>query len=144
MSTDGPRSARRDSKGVSANVAHAAVRAMRYSGLPLPSHIYLLLSCPTHLSYCRPVCSLRLQAPDEPQQAVDLRKARRKLSVMSDNLLVDGISDIRLDETFSRSAQHGTELACAVSSYAGSSKKGFAPYNNRKKNQDALIMYVLL
>ena len=59
---------------------------------------------------------------------------------MSDNVLVDGISDIRLDETLSRSAEHGTSLTCVVSSYAGATKKGFAPYNNRKKNQDALIM----
>lgn len=60
--------------------------------------------------------------------------------MMSDNILVDGVSDIRLDETLSRSAQHGTAMSCVVSSYAGFSKKGFAPYNNRKKNQDALIM----
>ena len=59
---------------------------------------------------------------------------------MSDNALVDGIAEIRLDETLARSAEHGTSLPCVVSSYAGSTKKGFAPYNNRKKNQDALIM----
>jgi serine/threonine protein phosphatase PrpC len=31
-------------------------------------------------------------------------------------------------------------VRCAVTDYAGISKKGHAPYNPRKKNQDALIM----
>ena len=31
-------------------------------------------------------------------------------------------------------------MRCAVTDYAGISKKGHAPYNPRKKNQDALIM----
>ncbi|CAM9873168.1 unnamed protein product [Pylaiella littoralis] len=31
-------------------------------------------------------------------------------------------------------------IACVVSSYAGFSKKGYAPYNPRKQNQDAVIM----
>lgn len=59
---------------------------------------------------------------------------------MSDNALVDGITDIKLDETLSRTAEHGTGLQCVVSSYFGSSKRGYAPYNPRKKNQDALVM----
>jgi hypothetical protein len=79
------------------------------------------------------------EGPEAPQQ-VDLRKARRKLSIMSDNALVDGISEIHLDETSKRSDEVGVGVPCVVSSYAGSSKKGFAPYNNKKKNQDALIM----
>lgn len=78
--------------------------------------------------------------PSDGKPAVDLRKARRKLSVMSDNALVDGITDIKLDETLSRTAEHGTGLQCVVSSYFGSSKRGYAPYNPRKKNQDALVM----
>merc|ERR1712151_692995 len=31
-------------------------------------------------------------------------------------------------------------IRCAVSEYSGVTKKGHAPYNPRKKNQDALIM----
>lgn len=68
----------------------------------------------------------------------ELHKARRRLTIMSDNVLVDGISDIQLDENLLKRNQ--SEVPCVVSCYAGSSKKGFAPYNNRKKNQDALIM----
>eukprot|EP00752_Nemacystus_decipiens_P018531 g16614.t1 len=34
----------------------------------------------------------------------------------------------------------GAAISCIVSSYAGFSKKGYAPYNPRKHNQDALIM----
>jgi serine/threonine protein phosphatase PrpC len=33
-----------------------------------------------------------------------------------------------------------TDVRCAVTEYSGVSKKGHAPYNPRKKNQDALIM----
>jgi len=77
-----------------------------------------------------------------PMGTNELHKARRKLSIISDNVLVDGISDIQLDETLKQSAEDGTDVVCVVSCYAGSSKKGFAPYNNRKKNQDALIMSV--
>lgn len=36
--------------------------------------------------------------------------------------------------------QHYLHLRCAVTEYSGVSKKGHAPYNPRKKNQDALIM----
>ncbi|TFJ84529.1 hypothetical protein NSK_004514 [Nannochloropsis salina CCMP1776] len=69
-----------------------------------------------------------------------LGKARRKLSVVSTNALVDGIHDIRLDETLNVDKQKGSVLPCLVSAYAGKSQKGFAPYHRRKKNQDALIM----
>lgn len=69
-----------------------------------------------------------------------LRKARRKLSVVSENVLVDGIQDIHLDETLNVGGDKGSVLPCLVSAYAGKSQKGFAPYHSRKKNQDALIM----
>jgi serine/threonine protein phosphatase PrpC len=36
--------------------------------------------------------------------------------------------------------QFHSTLSCAVTDYSGSSKKGYAPYNPRKKNQDAFIM----
>lgn len=35
---------------------------------------------------------------------------------------------------------HKAEIQCAVTDFSGVSKKGHAPYNPRKKNQDALIM----
>lgn len=36
--------------------------------------------------------------------------------------------------------QQKTAVRCAVTEYSGVSKKGHAPYNPRKKNQDALVM----
>jgi len=36
--------------------------------------------------------------------------------------------------------QYQAAIRCAVTEYSGVSKKGYAPYNPRKKNQDALIM----
>jgi serine/threonine protein phosphatase PrpC len=36
--------------------------------------------------------------------------------------------------------KHHATVRCAVTEYSGVSKKGHAPYNPRKKNQDALIM----
>ncbi len=87
--------------------------------------------------------------PDSPSAAgttsvqttrTGLRKARRKLSVVSENVLVDGIQDIHLDETLNVGGDKGSVLPCLVSAYAGKSQKGFAPYHSRKKNQDALIM----
>lgn len=36
--------------------------------------------------------------------------------------------------------KHQAAIRCAVTEYSGVSKKGHAPYNPRKKNQDALIM----
>lgn len=75
-----------------------------------------------------------------PTTRTGLRKARRKLSVVSENVLVDGIQDIHLDETLNVGGDKGRVLPCLVSAYAGKSQKGFAPYHSRKKNQDALIM----
>ena len=36
--------------------------------------------------------------------------------------------------------ESGSNSRCAVTEYSGLSKKGYAPYNPRKKNQDSLIM----
>jgi hypothetical protein len=71
----------------------------------------------------------------------DIKQARRRLSVMSDNKLVEGFDGVNLDG-------EGEDTAVAVpqssgfivNSYGGYSKKGYAPYNPKKKNQDALIM----
>jgi hypothetical protein len=55
---------------------------------------------------------------------------------------VDGIKDIELDDALMNNAEKGTGVACVVNSYAGASRKGYAPYNMGKKNQDAIIMCV--
>jgi hypothetical protein len=88
---------------------------------------------------------------------IDLKQTRRRLSVMSDNNLVEGLESVSLGEGEQQQAngaqpaantQAAAPAASAgdaggsfiVNSYGGYSKKGYAPYNPRKKNQDALIM----
>ncbi|CAM9376984.1 unnamed protein product [Chrysoparadoxa australica] len=98
------------------------------------------------------------------QVAEGIRVARRRLSVVSDNKLIEGFSQVQVGQQGSSAAAAAADGAtpvysaelydaaaavaaaslpktpCKVSTYAGFSKKGFAPYNPRKKNQDALIM----
>ncbi|KAG1694169.1 hypothetical protein DVH05_021825 [Phytophthora capsici] len=64
---------------------------------------------------------------------------RRRLSVVSDNKLVDGMAAATIDDVDS-SAQALADGSCAVVAFAGLSKKGYAPYNPRKKNQDAMVI----
>lgn len=66
-----------------------------------------------------------------------LRGARRRLSVVSDNKLVEGVAtlgDVDDEETLKGATEH------VVRAYAGVSKKGYAPYNPRKRNQDSILM----
>lgn len=74
-------------------------------------------------------------------------QVRRRLSVMSDNKLVEGFDSVNLDEEEQPTANvapnpkdSGSSSGFIVNSYGGYSKKGYAPYNPKKKNQDALIM----
>lgn len=75
---------------------------------------------------------------------VDLKQTRRRLSVMSDNTLVEGIDNVNLNGAAETVEEPEEAPAAAggfiVNSYGGYSKKGYAPYNPRKKNQDALVM----
>lgn len=63
---------------------------------------------------------------------------------MSDNKLVEGMSNVSLDgkeeDEAAASAAPASSGGFIVNSYGGYSKKGYAPYNPNKKNQDALIM----
>jgi len=68
----------------------------------------------------------------------DIKQARRRLSIMSDNKLVEGFQDSVNIEDEEIIAAGSTGFI--VNSYGGYSKKGYAPYNPKKKNQDALIM----
>lgn len=65
----------------------------------------------------------------------DLTVARRRLSVVSDNKLVEGMTDMNTNED----SGEGTSNLMAVGTYAGKSKKGYAPYNPRKKNQVCVV-----
>jgi len=71
-----------------------------------------------------------------------LKQTRRRLSVMSDNKLIEGMDSVNLDgkETETVAAAAPSSGGFIVNSYGGYSKKGYAPYNPKKKNQDALIM----
>ncbi|DAZ93607.1 TPA: hypothetical protein N0F65_003657 [Lagenidium giganteum] len=60
---------------------------------------------------------------------------RRRLSVVSDNKLVEGMAQVTTNDV--EYVEDGTN---AVAAYAGLSKKGYAPYNPRKKNQDSMII----
>uniref|UniRef100_A0A7R9UEX3 PPM-type phosphatase domain-containing protein n=1 Tax=Pinguiococcus pyrenoidosus TaxID=172671 RepID=A0A7R9UEX3_9STRA len=80
-------------------------------------------------------------------QAGSLAQARRRLSVVSDNELVEGVAEVQIEEDTKLEVQvqkvqsePQEETAFIISQYAGMSKKGYAPYNPRKKNQDSLVM----
>jgi len=81
-----------------------------------------------------------------------IQKMRRRLTVTGASDTIDGVAKLGLDEkqaaavaAIAKMQRDGTVAPptitkCAVSEYSGVSKKGHAPYNPRKKNQDALIM----
>ena len=64
----------------------------------------------------------------------------RRLSVVSDNKLIEGISSIGAVDSDKSNRKIRAEDECVIRSYAGVSKKGYAPYNPRKRNQDAILM----
>lgn len=70
----------------------------------------------------------------------DLKQTRRRLSVMSDNKLVEGLGDVNLNDKDEATEAKSAANGFIINSYGGYSKKGYAPYNPRKKNQDALVM----
>jgi len=74
------------------------------------------------------------------------QKMRRRLTVTGASQTIDG--DSQQDYGVSKlkvsggdaDKQHDNKVRCAVTNYSGLTKKGHAPYNPRKKNQDAMIM----
>lgn len=75
---------------------------------------------------------------EKPKEETGLGKTRRRLSVVSDNKLVEGLSGLATEDAVA--AADTQQDSHVIQAYAGVSKKGYAPYNPRKKNQDALIM----
>lgn len=59
------------------------------------------------------------------------------MSVVSDNKLIEGIATIgqRDDEEVTSASAESV-----IRAFAGVSKKGYAPYNPRKRNQDSILM----
>jgi serine/threonine protein phosphatase PrpC len=85
-----------------------------------------------------PFSKLRNKGGGKKKEGEGLVKTRRRLSVVSDNKLVEGLSGLHTGEEETSGAAGGGKHW--VTGYAGVSKKGYAPYNPRKKNQDILIM----
>lgn len=66
-------------------------------------------------------------------------KLRRRLTVTGATDTIDGVSRLSVNDD-GTNRNHHSSVQTAVTDYSGVSKKGHAPYNPRKKNQDALIM----
>mmetsp|Transcript_120643 Transcript_120643/g.348604 ORF Transcript_120643/g.348604 Transcript_120643/m.348604 type:complete len:360 (-) Transcript_120643:92-1171(-) len=74
------------------------------------------------------------------------QKMRRRLTVTGASQNIDGVvkpdqpepQDVVMKKP--KKKDKGPAVRCAVTEYSGVSKKGHAPYNPRKKNQDSLIM----
>jgi hypothetical protein len=65
----------------------------------------------------------------------------RKLSQTIDRKIVDAVSDMKIeDEPVKVPNNNASNGGFIVNSYGGYSKKGYAPYNPKKRNQDALVM----
>mmetsp|Transcript_819 Transcript_819/g.1413 ORF Transcript_819/g.1413 Transcript_819/m.1413 type:complete len:282 (+) Transcript_819:126-971(+) len=85
--------------------------------------------------------------PRDKKKGGLISKIRRRLTVQGDSETLDGgtLADLRASKAkaappVDQTEDHHLHLRCAVTEYSGVSKKGHAPYNPRKKNQDALIM----
>lgn len=84
-----------------------------------------------------PFSKLRNKGGGKKKEGEGLVKTRRRLSVVSDNKLVEGLSGLNTEDG---QTTEGVGTGHCVATFAGVSKKGYAPYNPRKKNQDILIM----
>lgn len=83
-----------------------------------------------------------LQIPNK-QKPGALAKIRRRLTVTGASKDIDGgVSTLSAQEQNQLPSEYHSQVSCAVNEYSGLSKKGHAPYNPRKKNQDAIVMYV--
>lgn len=60
--------------------------------------------------------------------------------MVSDNKLIEGISSIGQSETQARKTEEEAKTSHVVRTFWGSSKKGYAPYNPRKRNQYSILM----
>lgn len=125
------------------SVPHSVVHARNYSGAEKDGNVPVT----TKKDRKEPGVKGMMGAIGKPFQ-----KMRRRLTVTGSSGAVENIDGP------SESARHLTEPAvetlpsaprdhkyqaavrCAVTEYSGVSKKGHAPYNPRKKNQDSLIM----
>jgi len=74
------------------------------------------------------------------------QKMRRRLTVTGASQTIDGVAKVgtqdsqEIKKPKKKDKHQAPSVRCAVTEYSGVSKKGHAPYNPRKKNQDSLIM----
>jgi len=70
------------------------------------------------------------------------QKMRRRLTVTGASENIDGAYNAGdgMSGELKKYKGQNSKIDCAVTEYYGVSKKGHAPYNPRKKNQDAIIM----
>ena len=59
---------------------------------------------------------------------------------VKNNALIEGVEDLKLGDDQDPGQADAGKGSVVVTDYAGETKKGYAPYNPRKKNQDALAM----
>ena len=76
-----------------------------------------------------------------PEDSSILRP-RRRLSVVSTNKAIEGIRQMSVSERKDSEEKHAGASAekNAIVCYYGESKRGYAPYNPRKVNQDTLLI----
>lgn len=65
-----------------------------------------------------------------------IKRIRRRLSVVSDNKLIEGVEKLLSEDKDEGHAGTGRAI---IGDYFCISEKGYAPYNPKKRNQDALI-----
>eukprot|EP00536_Pseudo-nitzschia_multiseries_P010730 jgi/Psemu1/326145/estExt_fgenesh1_pg.C_3370008 len=71
------------------------------------------------------------------------QKMRRRLTVTGASSTIDGAKadgGAPVGDSRKKGKEQSMKVNCAITEYHGVSKKGHAPYNPRKKNQDSLIM----
>ncbi|TMW59021.1 hypothetical protein Poli38472_007166 [Pythium oligandrum] len=93
------------------------------------------VASPKGISHKTPGTSSGISPSKAGMSDHNLALQRRRLSVVSDNKLVEGMAQVTTNEI-----EYVEDGSSAVAAYAGLSKKGYAPYNPRKKNQDSMII----
>lgn len=78
-------------------------------------------------------------AQEEAPSPSLIGKMRRRLTVGGTSTAIDGVANLTVADE-DRKNESSLTNGSAVTEFAGLSQKGHAPYNPRKKNQDALIM----
>eukprot|EP00619_Florenciella_sp_RCC1007_P010346 CAMPEP_0205913026 /NCGR_PEP_ID=MMETSP1325-20131115/6240_1 /ASSEMBLY_ACC=CAM_ASM_000708 /TAXON_ID=236786 /ORGANISM="Florenciella sp., Strain RCC1007" /LENGTH=346 /DNA_ID=CAMNT_0053279813 /DNA_START=19 /DNA_END=1059 /DNA_ORIENTATION=- len=67
-------------------------------------------------------------------------RQRKRLSVVSGNSLIDGLAAAAIEDSAGAENEKGSTQT-VIAEYNGKSKKGYAPYNPKKANQDSLVMW---